>query len=317
MIQVSKLKKSYGQTKAVNNISFEIQTGSVVGFLGANGAGKTTTMDMLTGCQGQDAGEIKILGKKLDGSDWAVLQNVGYLPDEPPLHGEMTVREFLTYVATLRGLYGTSLKSAYNRQVEQLSLQKVEKKLIRNLSKGYRQRVALGQAIIHEPKVWILDEPTEGLDPTQIKEIRGLIENRPAGTTVMLSSHIMSEVEKNCESLLVIDEGKIAASGSLKDIKKQFQKKYIIRCELSQTSRTSLFEELMAADKSLLAKSIDQSAVEISIRESESELDRILATCVAKNIKVREIRESGSLEDLFSQLTMQKKAANIVEKKAI
>ncbi len=305
MIQVSKLRKSFGQTTAVNNVSFEIPEGRVIGFLGANGAGKTTTMDILTGCLGQDDGNVSIMGKKLDGNDWRVLQNVGYLPDEPPLHGEMTVREFLLYVARLRGLSGHSLKSAYSKRMDQLSLHKVEKKLIHNLSKGYRQRVALAQAIIHDPPIWILDEPTEGLDPTQIKEIRNLIENRPDGTTVMLSSHIMSEVEKNCESLLIIDEGSIVAAGTLKEIKNNFQKKYIIRCE---PNPSPLLESLMATDKDLIAQSVDDNAVEISIRESEEELDRILATCVKENFKIREIRESGTLEELFSALTGEKKA---------
>ena len=305
MIQVSKLQKTYGNTKAVNNISFEIDTGAVVGFLGANGAGKTTTMDMLAGCQGQDAGKISILGQKLDGSNWSVLQNVGYLPDEPPLHGEMSVREFLLFVGSLRGLTGKGLKSAFAKQASHLSLHSVENKLIRNLSKGYRQRVALAQAIIHEPKVWILDEPTEGLDPTQIKEIRNLIESRPEGTTVKLSSHIMSEVEKNCESLLIINEGKIVASGKLEDIKKQFQKKYVIRCE---PSSLPLMESLQAANKQVGIKSLSDHSVEVSIKESDQELDYILAACIKNKIRIREVRESGTLEDLFSKLTTEKAA---------
>ena len=308
MIEVSRLSKSYGNSKAVDDISFQIPEGSVVGFLGANGAGKTTTMDMLTGCQGQDSGEIKIMGSKLDGNDWSILQQVGYLPDEPPLHGEMTVREFLRYVGNIRGLSGAKLKSAYQTQVNQLSMQQVESKLIRNLSKGYRQRVALAQAIIHEPKVWILDEPTEGLDPTQIKEIRNLIESRPAGTTVMLSSHIMSEVEKNCESLLILDEGSIVASGTVAEIKNRFQKKYLIRCEPINDTNQNLFQTIRGADQSVNATEISANSVEISIKNSEEELDRILAACVKEKIRIREVRESGSLEELFSQLTTEKKA---------
>lgn len=218
MIQAEHLIKRYGETCAVRDISFRVQDGEVIGFLGPNGAGKTTTMNILTGCLEATSGDVRIGGKLLEEDPLGVRRMVGYLPEQPPLYPDMTVAEYLTFVYALKK-YKTDSREAYLAKICGMAgLSDVTGRLIRNLSKGYRQRVGLAGALIGDPKVLILDEPTVGLDPKQIIEIRELIRELGRERTVILSSHILSEVQSICDRVLVINEGRIVADGTPREL---------------------------------------------------------------------------------------------------
>ena len=213
MIEVQGLTKFYGQRKVLHEISFSVHKGFVCGFLGPNGSGKSTTMDILAGLLGPSGGQAKICGYDVVTQTRDVKAHVGYLPDSPPLYKDMTVRDFLAFVAKLRGIFVSTM--AVHRVIEACDVGEVADRLIGHLSKGFRQRVALCAALIHEPPVLILDEPTEGLDPNQILHIRNLIKKTCSEKTVILSSHILPEVEATCQEAVIINHGKIASTTTL------------------------------------------------------------------------------------------------------
>ena len=215
MIEVKGLVKLYGERKVLHGLDFSVGVGRVCGFLGPNGSGKSTTMDILAGLLGPSDGDVKVCGFDVVTQSRDVKAVVGYLPDNPPLHREMTVQDFVVYVAKLRGLNGAERKTALERVMDECDVTDVADRVIGNLSKGYRQRVALCAALVHHPKVLILDEPTEGLDPNQIVHIRNLIKKLAKDRTVILSSHILSEVQATCEDVIIINQGRIAAKTSL------------------------------------------------------------------------------------------------------
>ena len=225
MIELKNVTKKYGNFKAVDNISFKIEKGEVVGFLGQNGAGKTTTMKMITGLIEPTNGEIFIEGEKISRKS---RKCIGYMPEGVPLYSELTVKEFVTYIAELKGMPRNEKKEKVNEVLEETGLTDVSKKLIRNLSRGYRQRVSLAGALIGDPKVIILDEPTVGLDPRQIADIRKLIKDLGKKHTVILSSHILSEVSQICEKVIIINKGKIVAIDTPENLEKKTQNKNII-----------------------------------------------------------------------------------------
>ena len=215
MIEVKGLVKLYGERKVLHGLDFSVGVGRVCGFLGPNGSGKSTTMDILAGLLGPSDGEVKVCGYDVVTQATEVKSVVGYLPDNPPLHREMLVKDFVDYVAKLRGLSGSAKKQAVDRVLEECDVTDVSDRVIGNLSKGYRQRVALCGALVHQPKVLILDEPTEGLDPNQIVHIRNLVKKLAKDRTVILSSHILSEVQATCHDVIIINQGRIAAKTSL------------------------------------------------------------------------------------------------------
>lgn len=217
MIEVKGLVKLYGERKVLHGLDFSVGVGRVCGFLGPNGSGKSTTMDILAGLLGPSDGDVKVCGFDVVAQTKDVKANVGYLPDNPPLHREMSVREFVSYVARLRGMTGAARTSAVDRVIQECDVDDVANRVIGNLSKGYRQRVALCAALVHQPRVLILDEPTEGLDPNQIVHIRNLIKKLAKDRTVIMSSHILSEVQATCEDVIIINQGHIAAKTSLAD----------------------------------------------------------------------------------------------------
>jgi ABC-2 type transport system ATP-binding protein len=217
MIEVKSLVKLYGERKVLHGLNFSVGVGRVCGFLGPNGSGKSTTMDILAGLLGPSDGEVKICGYDVVTQTKDVKAVVGYLPDNPPLHKEMSVVDFVEYVAKLRGVKGQERKSSVDRVLTDCDVLDVADRIIGNLSKGYRQRVALCAALVHQPKVLILDEPTEGLDPNQILHIRKLIKKLASDRTVIMSSHILSEVQATCEDAIIINQGNIAATVSLTD----------------------------------------------------------------------------------------------------
>lgn len=212
MIEVSDLTKFYGSRQVLHGLTFAVGKGRVCGFLGPNGSGKSTTMDILSGLLGPSSGSVRVSGFDVVKNARDVKAHVGYLPDNPPLYKDMIVTDFLNFVANLRGIKGTKRKSVVNDVMEQCDVTSVSKRLIGHLSKGFRQRIALCAALVHSPKVLILDEPTEGLDPNQIVHIRKLIQKLAHDRTVILSSHILSEVQATCDDVVIINHGHIATA---------------------------------------------------------------------------------------------------------
>ena len=231
-IAVRNLTKTYGEQTAVNNISFEVKTGEILGFLGPNGAGKTTTMKILTCYMPPTEGSVQVDGLDVSQHSLAVRRKIGYLPEMNPLYHEMNVLDYLEYSAQLHGLRGPVVQHRIREMVQVCGLESVRHKDIGEMSKGFRQRVGLAQAMIHDPEVLILDEPTSGLDPNQIVEIRNLIKRLGRAKTVILSTHILSEVQATCGRVLVINEGKIVADGTPEHLQREFHGNESLTLEL-------------------------------------------------------------------------------------
>ena len=219
MIQVDSLSKKYARHTAVNNISFTVEKGDIVGFLGPNGAGKTTTMRILTCFMPPTSGTANVAGFDVFEHPQEVKKRIGYLPETPPVYPEMTISDYLTFVARLKGVPEKDVKSRVAHAMERCAVADVKDKLIAKLSKGYRQRVGLAQAIIHNPEVLILDEPTSGLDPKQINETRELIKSLAGDHTIILSTHILPEVESVCRNVIIINQGRVVATDSVSRLK--------------------------------------------------------------------------------------------------
>ena len=218
MIEVSHLTKKYGHRLAVEDVSFAVADGGICGLLGPNGAGKSTIMNILTGYLSATSGQVTVAGHPLPEEADAAKKCVGYLPEQPPLYPEMTVQEYLDFAAELKGVKKAERKEQVRSATRRTGLEKVLPRLIRSLSKGYRQRVGIAQALLGSPKLIILDEPTVGLDPAQVIEIRKLIRELGQAHTVILSSHILSEVQAVCQQVLILSKGRLAASGSLQEL---------------------------------------------------------------------------------------------------
>ncbi|MGW8321414.1 MAG: ABC transporter ATP-binding protein [Thermodesulfobacteriota bacterium] len=221
MIKVEGLTKRYGDVTAIEDLSFQVEKGEIVGFLGPNGAGKTTTMRIITGFLSSTDGTVSVSGQDIFEKPMEVKKRIGYLPEQPPLYADMTVAGYLKFVAKIKGVPRSARADAIDRMVERCGLKDVRKKIIGKLSKGYRQRVGLAQAMIHDPQVLILDEPTIGLDPKQIIEIRELVKSLAGDQTIILSTHILPEVTMICQRCLIIDRGRIVADDSLEALTAQ------------------------------------------------------------------------------------------------
>ncbi|MDB4142476.1 ABC transporter ATP-binding protein [Akkermansiaceae bacterium] len=232
MIEIVSLSKHYGRHHAVDGISFEVQRGDIVGFLGPNGAGKTTTLRMLTGYLPPTSGAARIAGFDIFRESLDVRKKIGYMPENVPLYIDMRVKEYLRFRGALRGLSGSRLRTRLGEVMETCGLSYVRRKMIKTLSKGYRQRVGLADALIHEPELLILDEPTNGLDPNQIRAIRRLIQDLGQEHTILLSTHILSEVEMTCNKVVIIDEGKVKAADSPSNLVKSMRRAGRVTMEL-------------------------------------------------------------------------------------
>lgn len=240
MIEVDHLTKRYRDRVAVDNLSFSVAEGEILGFLGPNGAGKSTTMKILTGFLPPSEGTARIGGFDVFESPMEVKRHIGYLPETPPLYPEMTVRGYLKFVAALKGVRGKQVKSEIERVAQQTGVLQVQDRIIQNLSKGFRQRVGIAQALLNSPKVLILDEPTEGLDPTQRAEVRALIRSLAGKHTVILSTHILPEVTMTCEKVLIINQGKIVAFDQIQNLAQSVG-------QTEQVSLEEIFIKLTAA----------------------------------------------------------------------
>ena len=308
MIEVEHLTKRYGAHTAVDDISFTVEDGCIYGLLGPNGAGKSTTMNILTGYLSATAGTVKVAGHDIAEEPLEAKKAIGYLPEQPPLYPEMTVQEYVLFVAELKGVKQKKDRAAMvETAMGRTGLQPVQNRLIRNLSKGYRQRVGIAAALLGEPKVIILDEPTVGLDPAQVIEIRGLIRDLGRTHTVILSSHILSEVQTVCDRVLIISEGKLAAQGTPEELAAQLA----ARGTLSATAQGSREEVLAAAGQveGLTGLHITaEKGGEVSftaVCEGGSDLRGELSLALAKaGCPVLSLStDSMSLEDVFLQLT--------------
>ena len=300
-IAVHGVTKFYGEQKALDNVSFEVKTGEIVGFLGPNGAGKSTMMKIITGFIPASSGKITVNGLAVEDENPEVKKQIGYLPENNPLYPEMYVREYLGFVASIYNA-GSSKKKQIDNIIELTGLVSEQKKKIGSLSKGYRQRVGLAQALIHNPSVLILDEATTGLDPNQIVEIRNLIKEAGKEKTVMLSTHIMQEVEAICDRVIIIDNGVIVADELKSKIYSTIKHpKQIIKVEFDKDTPDSSLAEITNV------KNVKKNQNNIWIIEAEGEEDirpSIFKFAVKNNLTVLSLtKQESNLEDVFRQLT--------------
>lgn len=306
-IVVKNFTKRYGDQKAVDDISFEVKTGEILGFLGPNGAGKTTTMKAITSYLAPSAGEIKVGDYSVTENPEEVKSCIGYLPETNPLYEDMPVLDYLAFCAEIQGVAKSEIQERVLKMVQICGLNVEKHKKIGELSKGYRQRVGLAQALIHDPKVLILDEPTTGLDPNQIVEIRELIKHIGKEKTVILSSHILAEVEATCDRIMIINKGRIVADGSPDELRKKAQGKEIIKISVEDADRNDVFNQLKTLPT---VETVDilfdfpcsfeiQSKPEVSSRRS------VFQVCKEKNWTLTELTlVETKLEDVFRELTL-------------
>lgn len=309
MIEVKNLSKYYGTKKAVDHLSFTIEEGEIVGFLGRNGAGKSTTMNMLTGYLTLSAGSVEIDGKSMIDSPEEVKKKIGYLPEIPPLYRELTVKEYLNFIYELKE--AKQPRREHIREVCELTgISGVEKRLIGNLSKGYRQRIGIAYALIGNPPILILDEPTAGLDPKQMAEIRDLIRNMGKKHTVMLSTHILSEVQAVCKRIIVLHEGVIVADGSVDTLAQEMGKEGEIRIRVEGPEKeiAAVLRRIPEIQQIRSLGSREAGSYDYSMKaEPTAEVRRKLFYQLAeKKWPLLELKSTaGTLEELFLQLTAE------------
>lgn len=305
MIEVSGVSKYFGEVTALNQVSFTVEKGQIIGFLGANGAGKTTTMDIICGCLGPNQGTVKICGFDITDNPIEAKRKIGYLPDEPPLHHDMKVREFVHYVAKIRGVNSSKITQRVQEVLEKLSLSPMADRIIGNLSKGYKQRVGLAQALVHNPEVLILDEPTEGLDPKQIVHIRELIKSLAGEHTILFSSHILSEVQSLCDELIIIDSGTIIEQGSYADILSKFDGGLSYELEVRQGASALASQLAQIEGLNILGDvKTESNTIEFSTSADGSVVDQVARQVIDGDFGLVQIaKKSASLEDVFFKLT--------------
>jgi len=305
-IKIENLSKSYGFQKAVDNISFEVKTGEILGFLGPNGAGKTTTMKMITSFIEMDSGEVLIGGKPVRNGE--TKKHIGYLPEHNPLYTDMPVIDYLEFCAALQSVPSTQVPGRIREMVRVCGLDVEKHKRIRELSKGYRQRVGLAQAMIHDPDILILDEPTSGLDPNQIVEIRDLIRKLGKEKTVILSTHILPEVEATCDRILIINQGRIVADGTADTLRKQAQGQQVLRVRIEGGEAEAIFEQLQQLPTVAAVDILNagEGRFELQSRPEQVSNPAVFDLCVRRKWVLHEmIPFETRLEDIFRNLTLK------------
>ena len=314
MIEVDQLSKSYGATDAIRDVTFTVEPGEILGFLGPNGAGKTTTMRILTGYLPATAGTARVAGKDVHAESMAVRQSIGYLPETPPLYPEMTVEGFLQFVARIKGVSPGDLSARVTSAINRCNLQEKRSVIIRKLSKGFRQRVGIAQAIVHNPPVIVLDEPTVGLDPRQIIEVRNLIKSLAGEHTIILSTHILPEVSMTCDRITIINQGRIIATDSPEHLVERLTGKGGYCLELRGDVERSLsvlrkvpgVTAVDVIDSEGLAAGHSRFQVTIGAEDVGS---AIAAQVVGQGLELFELsRNRATLEDVFIDLTMEESA---------
>jgi len=310
MIEVKGLTKFYRHIRAIEDVSFTVEKGDIVGFLGPNGAGKTTTMKIITGFMPPDSGTAKVAGFDVFENPMEVKKRIGYLPENPPLYNDMTVNDYLKFVASIKGVESKRLNEEIDRVSERCAIKDVNKRLIAHLSKGYRQRVGIAQAILGNPDIVIFDEPTIGLDPNQVFEVRSLIRELAKEKTVILSTHILPEVEMTCKKVIVIHRGHIVATEQIEDLLKRRKK---INEVVIKVRRFSL--ELMKQVQEKFGVKVNQppqmdDGFHIIFENEVDRRDEIAKFIVDGGFGLLELRPvTLSLEDVFRELTTEEKAA--------
>lgn len=306
-IVVENLTKKYGSQRAVDNISFEVNTGEILGFLGPNGAGKTTTMKIITCFMAPNEGDVKVNGISIHDNPDLIKTKIGYLPEHNPLYHDMQIFDYLKFVAELQGVPKEKVPERIAEMIKVCGLNAEKHKKIGELSKGYRQRVGLAQAMIHDPEILILDEPTTGLDPNQIVEIRKLIRELGKAKTVILSTHILPEVEATCDRILIINNGKIVANGSADTLRKQAHGEEVLRVKIEDApGKDQVVEALRTISTVALVDPVKETEnmYLINSRANESSKRNIFDLCVRNKWVLTELTPlETKLEDIFRELT--------------
>lgn len=302
-IEVSLLRKQYGEQKAVNLVSFKVGKGEIVGFLGPNGAGKSTTMKMITGYLQADSGQAIICGLDVSKDPINVKKKIGYLPEANPLYPDMYVREYLDFVAGVHTI--SNRKEAIEKVIALTGLTIESKKKIGQLSKGYKQRVGLAAALIHDPEVLILDEPTSGLDPNQIIEIRNVIKQQGQNKTVLFSSHILQEVEAICDRVIIINKGSIVADDTLVNLQRGNKERHIVIIHFKEAIDKKMLEQIKEVTKVEQASTSQETGNwKLETNNPESVRKQLLTFAVAHNLNIVSLQTEGhSLEEVFRSLT--------------
>ena len=312
-IQVRGVTKAFGSRTAVDNLSFSVRKGEVVGFLGPNGAGKTTTMRLLTSFYTPDSGSIFIHGFDTQEHDLVTRTSIGYLPENNPLYGDLLVTEYLAFVAELRGLSTVERRENLERTIEEVGISEVYYRPINQLSKGYRQRVGLAQAILHQPSILIMDEPTEGLDPNQRITMRELIKTMGGERTILLSTHVMQEVENTCERVLVINRGKLIADNPVRELLKRARGSRSVFIEVEGNNVEAGLETLANVESVERQDPVDgRKRYVVSVSGDDDPRPSLFHLAKQRDWVLWELHEeSARLEDVFHSLTVE--AENVTE----
>lgn len=321
MIEVKNLVKKYGNHLAVDHLDFNIEAGHVYGFLGPNGAGKSTTMNIMTGYLGATEGEVLINGHDISKEPEEAKKHIGYLPEQPPLYMDMTVREYLEFAAELKGIKKGKRQEAITEVEKLVKIKDVEHRLIKNLSKGYRQRVGLAQAVLGFPEIIILDEPTVGLDPKQIIEIRELIRNLSKKHTVILSSHILAEVREVCDYILIISKGKLVASDTPENLERALGAHAVVEIEAkaSRSEVRNILKNIPGIEKIEIQEE-ENGTVKAGIRVKKGEdiRESVFRAFASAGTPLLTLKISGtSLEDVFMELTQKDTVPEIFGKQTV
>jgi ABC-2 type transport system ATP-binding protein len=309
MIVVDNVSKYYGAHCAVQDLSFEIAQGECIGFLGLNGAGKSTTLRLLSCLLLPTSGRITVRGLDVVENPHEIRKLIGYLPDTPPLYGEMTVREYLAFAGQLRGLNGPELDKRAKKAVEQCNLGDVQEAPIGTLSHGYRQRTGIAQAIIHGPALLILDEPIQGLDPVQIVEMRNMIASLRGDHTILLSTHILSEIERTCDRILMMHQGRIAAQGSEDELAASLMSARSLELEV-RGDEAKLRSALSGLGDGLHVKKNERGTLEVTLRADDAAREKIAAAVVGAGLGLLSMQAAASdLESIFLAVSGARSAA--------
>lgn len=301
-VSVQQLIKVYGSQKAIDGLTFSVGRGEIAGFLGPNGAGKSTTMKILTGVIAPTSGRAFVGGLDVAAEPVAVKRIIGYLPEHNPLYTDMYVKEYLYFAGRLYGMKGSTLRAGVDAMIERCGLTREQHKKIEALSKGYRQRVGLAQALLHNPQVLILDEPTSGLDPNQIIEIRQLIKEVSRDKTVIFSTHILQEVEALCDRVIVINQGVLVADGTLQDLKNRFATRSVVRVTFGQAVDT---ESIRAIPGVSDVRHIEGFTFQLGVSAGADIRPAVFRFAADRQLTLLEMRqEDNTLEDLFRVLTL-------------
>ncbi|MDG2265947.1 MAG: ATP-binding cassette domain-containing protein [Candidatus Marinimicrobia bacterium] len=312
MIKVQDLSKNYGDVQAVKSINFQIDDGEIVGFLGENGAGKTTTLKMLTGYLVPTAGNVEINDLNINDSAFEIQKQIGYLPELNPLYPEMSVYEYLEFIARVRNITGKSFREALTRVVDRCGLQGVVHKQVSACSKGYKQRIGLAGSMIHDPKILILDEPVTGLDPNQIVEIRELIKSLGREKLVLMSSHILQEIQVTVDRIMIIHQGEIVANGTNDELMSSFRGNTLLNLEVRNTNEKSL-KDLSVAVPNINVSNIeekkDHHLIQLEYTQEVDPREDLFNYAVSSGwIILKMTPTTTDLEDIFRKLTMEGKA---------